>query len=103
MYAIITSGGKQYKVAEGQLIKLESLDKEVGSEVQFDQVLMLQSGETTNIGTPYIANAKVVGEVASNGRGEKISIIKFRRRKHYMKRMGHRQNFTEVKITKIVM
>lgn len=103
MYAIITSGGKQYRVAEGQLIKLESLDKNVGDEVQFDQVLMVRNEDSTDIGSPYIENAKVVGEVASNGRGEKISIIKFRRRKHYMKRMGHRQNFTEVKITKIIV
>jgi large subunit ribosomal protein L21 len=102
MYAIIASGGKQYKVTEGELIKVESLNKEAGSEVQFDQVLMIQNDDSTNVGTPYLANAKVIGEIASNGRGEKISIIKFRRRKHYMKRMGHRQNFTEVKITKIV-
>jgi large subunit ribosomal protein L21 len=103
MYAIIASGGKQYKVAEGQLIKVESLDKDLGAEVQFDQVLMVQNDSSTKIGTPYVENAKVIGEVAQIGRGEKISIIKFRRRKHYMKRMGHRQNFTEVKITKIVV
>lgn len=100
MYAIIASGGKQYKVTEGETVKLEKLESESGV-IEFDKVLLLKNGETVKIGTPYVAGAKVSGEIAEQGRGDKIRIIKFRRRKHYLKQTGHRQDFTAVKITKI--
>lgn len=101
MYAIIKTGGKQYKVAEGDVIKLESLEAEAGNNVEFDQVLMVANGEAMQVGTPVVAGAKVTAEVVSHGRHKKVKILKFKRRKHHMKRMGHRQNYTEVKITKI--
>jgi len=101
MYAVIATGGKQYKVAVNEVVKIEELDAQVGANVEFDQVLMITDGSKTDIGTPYLANAKVTGEIVEEGRGEKICIIKFRRRKHFMKRAGHRQNFTAVKITAI--
>lgn len=102
MYAVIANGGKQYKVTEGQVIKLESMHMDAGSKVEFDQVILLADGETITLGSPYVQHATVSGEVVNNGRGEKINIIKFRRRKHHMKRMGHRQNYTAVKITGII-
>lgn len=101
MYAVIKSGGKQYRVAEGQTVKLEKLVAEPGDEVAFEQVLMISDGEHAEVGVPYVAGAKVRAEVLSQERGEKIRIIKFRRRKHYDRQMGHRQYYTEVKITKI--
>lgn len=101
MYAIIATGGKQYKVAANDVIEIETLNAKVGEEVVFDQVLMLADGEKVTIGAPLVAKAKVVGEIMSEGRGDKVSIIKFRRRKHFMKRQGHRQNFMAVKIKEI--
>ncbi|MBU0744445.1 MAG: 50S ribosomal protein L21 [Gammaproteobacteria bacterium] len=101
MYAIIATGGKQYKVSQGEVLHIEKLDAEIGSEVEFDQVLMVADGENVQIGTPYVKGAKVVGEVSEQDRGDKITIIKFRRRKHYMRKQGHRQYFTAVKITSI--
>lgn len=101
MYAIIATGGKQYKVSEGKAVKIEKLKSDIGSQVEFDQVLMLVDGEKVEVGAPYIEGAKVIGEVVEQGRGEKIDIIKFRRRKHYMRHQGHRQDFTEVKINTI--
>lgn len=101
MYAVITSGGKQYRVREGQTLKLEKLTAEVGSKVDFNEVLMLVNGDDIQIGKPFIKNTKVVASVVEHGRGKKIHIIKFKRRKHHMKRMGHRQDYTEVKIEKI--
>jgi large subunit ribosomal protein L21 len=98
MYAIIATGGKQYKVTEGEALKIEKLKTEVGGQVEFDQVLMLVDGEKVEIGTPYLEGVKIIGEVEEQGRGEKINIIKFRRRKHHMKRQGHRQDFTKVKV-----
>ena len=98
MYAIIATGGKQYKVTAGESLKIEKLKADVGAQVEFDQVLMLVDGEKIEIGTPYLKGVKVVGEVAEQGRGEKIHIIKFRRRKHYMRHQGHRQDYTAVKI-----
>lgn len=99
MYAIIATGGKQYKVTEGEALKIEKLKADVGSQVEFDQVLMLVDDDNkVDIGTPYLQDMKVIGEVVQQGRGEKINIIKFRRRKHYMRRQGHRQDFTEVKV-----
>ncbi len=101
MYAVIQSGGKQHRVKEGQTIKLEKLDVETGATVDFDKVLMVGSGEDIKVGAPYVDGAKVTAEVVTHGRHKKVQIIKFKRRKHHMKRMGHRQWFTEVKITGI--
>jgi large subunit ribosomal protein L21 len=101
MYAVIFSGGKQYRVIEGQTLKLEKLDVEVGSSVDFDQILMIGNGDDIKIGKPYLKGGKVSAEVIGQGRRDKIHIIKFRRRKHHQKQMGHRQYFTEVKITGI--
>ena len=101
MYAVITSGSKQYRVVEGQTLKLAKITAEVGSSIDFNEVLLLANGDNIQVGKPYIDGRKVVATIVSHGRGKKIQIIKFRRRKHHMKRMGHRQDYTEVKITQI--
>ena len=101
MYAVIVTGGKQYRVAEGDTVRIEKLPVEVGAKVNFDHVLMLVDGEKISVGTPTLAKANVSGEVLEQGRLDKIHIIKFRRRKHYRKQMGHRQYYTQVKITQI--
>ncbi|OLO04132.1 MULTISPECIES: 50S ribosomal protein L21 [Salinicola] len=101
MYAVIKSGGKQYRVQEGLTLKLEKLEVPTGDTLEFDQVLLVADGDDINVGAPLIGGAKVTAEVVSHGRGDKVQIIKFRRRKHHMKRQGHRQWFTEVKITGI--
>ncbi len=100
MYAVIESGGKQHRVEEGEVLKLEKLDASTGDSINFDKVLMIGEGAGVKIGKPYVEGS-VTAEVISHGRGDKVSIIKFRRRKHSMKRQGHRQWFTEVKITGI--
>lgn len=102
MYAVIKTGGKQYRVREGQVLRIESLNLEAGDAVEFDEVLMVGEGADIKIGTPVVEGAKVAGTVESNGRGKKVTIIKFRRRKNRSKtKQGHRQNYTEVKIGKI--
>jgi large subunit ribosomal protein L21 len=101
MYAVIVTGGKQYKVAEGEFLKIEKLEIATGESVTFDRVLLIGNGDDVTIGAPVVDGAKVVAEVVSQGRHDKIRIIKFRRRKHHMKRQGHRQWFTEIKITGI--
>ncbi|WP_416885818.1 50S ribosomal protein L21 [Marinospirillum sp.] len=101
MYAVIKSGGKQYRVKEGQTLKLEKIEVATGESIQFDEVLLVSDGENIKVGAPVVAGAKVTAEVVDHGRGDKIRIIKFRRRKHHMKRQGHRQWYTEVKITGI--
>ena len=101
MFAIIKSGGKQYKVKEGTVVKLEKIEKGLGETVEFEEVLMLQNGDDFKVGAPVVEGAKVVAEVVEQGRHKKINIIKFRRRKHSMKRQGHRQYFTAVKVTAI--
>ena len=101
MYAVIVTGGKQYKVAEGEFLKIEKLDVPVGEAISFDRVLLIGNGEDVKIGAPVVEGAKVTAEVIDHGRHDKVTIIKFRRRKHSMKRQGHRQWFTEVKITGI--
>ncbi|MEE9451968.1 MAG: 50S ribosomal protein L21 [Gammaproteobacteria bacterium] len=101
MYAVIKSGGKQYRVQEGDTLKLEKLAEAIGNSINFDQVLMVANGDAIKIGDPYVANVKVSAEVVEQGRHKKIRIIKFKRRKHSIKRMGHRQDYTAVKITKI--
>ncbi len=101
MYAVFQSGGKQHRVSEGQTIRLEKLDVATGEAVDFDQVLMIADGEDVKIGLPYVSGGLIKAEVVAHGRGEKIKIVKFRRRKHYRKQQGHRQWFTDVKITAI--
>lgn len=101
MYAVILSGGKQHRVEEGQTLKLEKIAADVGTTINFDQVLMVAKDGDVKLGAPILANSKVSAEVIRHGRGVKIKIIKFRRRKHHKKQMGHRQYFTEVKITGI--
>ncbi len=101
MYAVIQSGGKQHRVVEGQTIRLEKIEAETGSAFEFDKVLMVSDGESIKVGAPFIENSKVVAEIMNHGRADKVKIIKFRRRKHSMKQQGHRQWFTEVKITSI--
>jgi len=101
MYAVIESGGKQHRVAEGEVLKLEKLDAATGDEVKFDKILLLGEGESVKIGTPYVEGGEVTAEVLKQARAQKVNIIKFRRRKHSRKQMGHRQWYTEIKITGI--
>jgi large subunit ribosomal protein L21 len=101
MYAVIQTGGKQYRVAKGQVLKIEKLEADLGTEIQFDQVLLVGEGESVQVGAPLLKNKKVVAKVLEQGRHKKIKIIKFRRRKHFDKQMGHRQYFTKVEITDI--
>ena len=101
MYAVIETGGKQHRVVEGEFIKVEKIEADTGSTIDFDRVLMVGVGESIKLGTPVVAGAKVSAEVVQHGRGEKVTIVKFKRRKHHMKRQGHRQWFTEIKITAI--
>lgn len=101
MYAVIKSGGKQHRVHEGDLLQVEKLDLETGATLDFDEVLLVGDGDTVKVGEPFVKGGKVSAEVMAHGRGDKVSIIKFKRRKHHMKRMGHRQWFTELKITGI--
>jgi large subunit ribosomal protein L21 len=102
MYAVIKTGGKQYRVAAGDTLKIESLTAEVGNVVSFDEVLMIANGDKVSVGSPLVKGGAVKAEVLSHGRGDKIRIVKHRRRKHYHKEQGHRQNFTEVKVTEIL-
>jgi large subunit ribosomal protein L21 len=101
MFAVIKTGGKQYKVTEGDLVKVEKLDAEEGKTVKISDVLMLIDGDKTTVGTPNVKGATVSAKVNSHGRGPKVKIIKFHRRKHHRKQMGHRQAYTELSITKI--
>lgn len=101
MYAVIKTGGKQYKVAEGQTLKVERLDAEEGASIDLEQVLMLAEGETITVGTPFVDGGKVTATVKSHGKGKKVDIVKFRRRKDYHRHHGHRQEFTELTITGI--
>ncbi len=101
MYAVIATGGKQYRVTEGQTLKVEKLTADVGASLDMDKVLMVANGDDIKIGKPYIDGGKVTATVKSHGRGEKIRIVKFRRRKHSRKTQGHRQSYTELEITGI--
>ncbi|AMO38865.1 MULTISPECIES: 50S ribosomal protein L21 [Thauera] len=101
MYAVIKTGGKQYRVAAGEKIKVEQIPADVGSEITIDQVFMVGEGESVKIGTPVVAGASVKATVVSHGRHDKIKIFKMRRRKHYQKHQGHRQNYTELRIEAI--
>ena len=101
MYAVIVSGGKQHRVTEGETLKLELLDGEPGKSIDFEKVLLVTDGDDIKIGAPYVDGGKVSAEILTHGRHKKIKIVKFRRRKHHRKQMGHRQWYTEVKITGI--
>jgi large subunit ribosomal protein L21 len=101
MYAVIKTGGKQYKVAAGEKIKVEQLPADIGSEITIDQVLAVGAGDSIKFGAPLVAGASVLVKVVAQGRHDKVRIFKMRRRKHYQKRMGHRQNFTEIQIVSI--
>ncbi len=101
MYAVIVTGGKQYRVAEGDVIRVEKLPVEAGQSIELDKVLMIANGDNIKIGAPFVDGGKVSAAVESQGRGEKVKIVKFRRRKHHRKQMGHRQSYTELKITGI--
>ena len=98
MYAVIKTGGKQYRVAAGEKLKIEQIPAEVGAEITLDQILMVGEGESVRIGTPLVAGASVKATVLSQGRHDKVKIFKMRRRKHYQKHQGHRQNYTEIRI-----
>jgi large subunit ribosomal protein L21 len=101
MYAVIQTGGKQYRVEQGGYLKIETLNAEAGQEIEFDKVLLIQTDNDIKVGRPYVEGGKVTATVKSQGRHPKVKIIKFRRRKHYMRRAGHRQNYTEIQITGI--
>ncbi|MEA2078309.1 MAG: 50S ribosomal protein L21 [Pseudomonadota bacterium] len=101
MYAVIVTGGKQYRVSQGDTLRVEKLDAAEGESVDLDQVLMVVDGDDVKIGTPVLDAGRVTAEVKTHGRSDKVNIIKFRRRKHHMKRQGHRQAYTELEITGI--
>ena len=101
MYAIVATGGKQYRVKEGEKLRVEKLSADAGDSIELDKVLLVGEGDDIKIGAPYLDGAKVTATVTANGRGDKVKIIKFRRRKHHRKQMGHRQSYTEIEITGI--
>jgi large subunit ribosomal protein L21 len=101
MYAVIKSGGKQYKVAAGEKLKIEQIPSQIGEKISLDQVLMVSQGDKVSVGSPLVNGAVVSATVLGHGRADKVKIFKMRRRKHYQKRQGHRQNFTEVMIDDI--
>ena len=98
MYAVIKTGGKQYRVAAGEKLKIEQIPADVGAEITLDQILMVGEGGSVKVGTPIVAGASVKATVLSQGRHDKVKIFKMRRRKHYQKHQGHRQNYTEIRI-----
>ncbi|MDR3413068.1 MAG: 50S ribosomal protein L21 [Formivibrio sp.] len=102
MYAVVKTGGKQYKVAIGEKLKVEQITADIDSQIVLNEVLMVADGESVTIGAPLVAGASIKATVVSHGRGEKVRIFKMRRRKHYQKRQGHRQNYTEIRIDEIV-
>jgi large subunit ribosomal protein L21 len=101
MYAVIQTGGKQYRVAQGDTLRVEKLGAEEGATVELDKVLMVADGENVTVGKPFVDGGKVTATVKAHGRGAKVKIVKFKRRKHYLKRQGHRQWFTELEVTGI--
>ena len=102
MYAVIKTGGKQYRVANGEKLKVEQIPADIGQEIVLDQVLMVGVGSDVKVGAPLVTGATVMARVVSHGRADKVKIFKLRRRKHYQKHQGHRQNYTELKIDAIV-
>lgn len=101
MYAVVATGGKQYKVQEGEVLRVERLDGEVGTPVSFDQVLMVADGEAVQVGAPVLESATVSGHIVEQGKAKKIIVFKYKRRKHYRRKNGHRQQFTAIKIDRI--
>ena len=101
MYAVIASGGKQYRVEEGESLRVERLDAEEGAEIELDRVLLVGDGETVTVGTPLVEGGKVAATVRGHGRHKKIKVVKFKRRKNYLRQHGHRQDFTELEIKSI--
>ena len=101
MYAVIKTGGKQYRVVAGEKLKVEQIPADIGQEIILDQVLMVGVGADVKVGAPLVAGAKVSAKVVSHGRADKVKIFKLRRRKHYQKHQGHRQNYTEIEISAI--
>ncbi|AKZ66164.1 50S ribosomal protein L21 [Candidatus Palibaumannia cicadellinicola] len=101
MYAIFQSGGKQYRVSEGQTIRLEKLNIATGNTVEFDKIMMINSGNHIYIGSPIVNNGKIIAKIVNHGRSDKLKIVKFRRRKHFRKHHGHRQWFTDVEVTSV--
>jgi large subunit ribosomal protein L21 len=101
MYAVISTGGKQHKVTQGEVLRVEKLNAEEGASVELDKVLMIADGDKVNIGTPLIEGGKVTVVIKSHGRGKKVEIMKFKRRKHHQKCTGHRQSYTEIEVTGI--
>ena len=102
MFAVLNTGGKQYKVSQGDLIKVEKLENDVGDKVTLSQVLMVGQGEDVEVGSPYVSNCEVTGEVVEQGKGAKVIVFKKKRRKGYRRKNGHRQRFTQLKITEII-
>jgi len=102
MYAIIKSGGKQYRVKAGEQVRVEALAAEVGSTVSLEEVLLVGTGDGVKVGAPLVSGAKIKATVVSHGRGDKVKIFKLRRRKHYQKTQGHRQSYTELRIDDII-
>ena len=98
MYAVVKTGGKQYRVSAGEKVKVEQMPADIGAEIALDQVLLVADGEAVRLGTPLVDGATVTAKVLAHGRGDKIEIFKMRRRKHYRKSQGHRQNYTEIEI-----
>jgi large subunit ribosomal protein L21 len=98
MYAVVKTGGKQYRVSAGEKVKVEQIPADIGAEIALDQVLLVADGEAVRLGTPLVDGATVTAKVLAHGRGDKIEIFKMRRRKHYRKSQGHRQNYTEIEI-----
>ena len=101
MYAVFKTGGKQYRASTGDVIKVEKIEAEKGATIELDQVLMVGEGEDVKVGTPFLEGGKVTATVLDQGRGDKITVIKFKRRKNYRRKMGHRQYFTQIEITSI--
>jgi len=101
MYAVVSTGGKQHRVTQGEVLRVEKLDAEEGASVELDKVLMIADGDKVNIGTPLVKGGKVTAVVKAHGRAKKVEIMKFRRRKHHQKRTGHRQYYTEIEVTGI--
>jgi len=101
MYAVIMTGGKQYRVTQGKVLRVEKLPAEEGAEVVFDKVLLVGEGDDVKVGTPYVEGGRVAATVEAHGRGRKIMVVKFKRRKNYLRRQGHRQDYSEIRITDI--
>ena len=101
MYAVIATGGKQYKVAKGEVLRVEKLDGDEGDTVKLDRVLMVADGDKVSVGSPLLDKASVTAKITAQGRGDKVEIVKFRRRKHSRTQMGHRQSYTEIEVTDI--